>query len=386
MQQPAYVVVDVETTGFGKLDRIIEVAAVTLDPQTWEIVDEYDTLINPERDVGPTGVHGINAGMIEAAPLFSEIVAMLARRLHGKVFIAHNLHFDSRMLSYEFRHLGINANWGTGLCTLRHTGQNLRVACNQRGIELSHHHRALADARATATIARHLWSDQHVLSTNAIELGHVPHLPNPRTIRRGLVDDGITPMSRIVSLAHYPYCEEAVLHYLDALDWVLDDGVFDPDEQEKMNLLAEELCLSEQTRIDAHRDYLNCIIEAAKRDGVITAAERELILKIARQLSVDDADIPAITQMQSNCDLAPGTRVCFTGEAIINGKKFGREKLEAIALHHKLGTRSNVTKKGCDVLVAADSSSSSGKARKARQYGKPIMSVDEFLKRLSRRP
>ena len=39
----------------------------------------------------------------------------------------------------------------------------------------------------------------------------------------------------------------------------------------------------------------------------------------------------------------------------------------------------SVTKKNCDLLVAADSSSQSGKARKARSYGIPVMSVDEFL-------
>ena len=64
------IVVDVETTGFGRQDKILEIAAIALDPTTWEIVDEYDTLINPQRDVGPTGVHGISASMVEAAPTF----------------------------------------------------------------------------------------------------------------------------------------------------------------------------------------------------------------------------------------------------------------------------------------------------------------------------
>ena len=62
-------VIDCETTGLGRHDRIVEIAVVTLDPQTWEPTDEYDTLINPERDVGPVGVHGITATMVEAAPI-----------------------------------------------------------------------------------------------------------------------------------------------------------------------------------------------------------------------------------------------------------------------------------------------------------------------------
>ena len=85
------VVIDCETTGLGSHDRIVEIAALTLDPRTWELTDEYDTLINPERDVGPVGIHGITASMVETAPTFPEIITTLARRLHGATLIAHNL-------------------------------------------------------------------------------------------------------------------------------------------------------------------------------------------------------------------------------------------------------------------------------------------------------
>ena len=56
--KPAVVVVDVETTGFGKRDKVVEIAMVAMDAESWEVLDEYDTLLNPERDVGATGVHG----------------------------------------------------------------------------------------------------------------------------------------------------------------------------------------------------------------------------------------------------------------------------------------------------------------------------------------
>ena len=69
---------------------------LTLDPRTWEPTDEYETLINPERDVGPVGIHGITASMVEAAPTFPEIITTLAHRLHGAILIAHNLSFDAR--------------------------------------------------------------------------------------------------------------------------------------------------------------------------------------------------------------------------------------------------------------------------------------------------
>ena len=92
-----FVVVDCETTGFGGKDRIVEVALVVVDSRSLEIVDEYETLVNPERDPGPVGVHGVTPTMLEAAPNFSEVAAALSRRMNGSVFVAHNLAFDSRM-------------------------------------------------------------------------------------------------------------------------------------------------------------------------------------------------------------------------------------------------------------------------------------------------
>jgi DNA polymerase-3 subunit epsilon len=43
-----------------------------------------------------------------------------------------------------------------------------------------------------------------------------------------------------------------------------------------------------------------------------------------------------------------------------------------------------VTRRGCDLVVAADAASSSGKARKARDYGIPVIDVAEFLRRAGR--
>ena len=62
------VVFDTETTGLGRCDRVVEIAAITMDPRTGEIIDKFETLINPERDIGPTSIHGITASMVETAP------------------------------------------------------------------------------------------------------------------------------------------------------------------------------------------------------------------------------------------------------------------------------------------------------------------------------
>ena len=180
---PQLAVIDCETTGLGQDDRIVEIAVLTLDPDSWETLDEYDTLINPERDVGPVEIHGITDSMVEAAPTFAEVAAPLARRLHGAVLIAHNISFDTRMLRQEFTRLHVEFDAGAGLCTLRATQEKLDAACRKHGIALNGAHRALADARATAALGRKVLKGKE-RNAAAATVGYLPHSPAPQTLRR----------------------------------------------------------------------------------------------------------------------------------------------------------------------------------------------------------
>lgn len=378
-QPAAAVAVDVETTGFGRVDKIVEIAIVAMDPESWDTVDEYDTLLNPERDVGATGVHGINASMVEMAPVFGEVVGDVARRLNGAVLVAHNLPFDRRMLGYEFDRHGVRIDMGSGLCTFKATREKLEHACKRRSIGLSRAHRALADARATAELAKRLWQEGRPLGSDPVRVGYVAQPPSQRTVRRGLVDPGMSPMHRVVSRSHYPHSDELVCAYLDALDWVLDDGVIDKTERADMERLARDWGISEQDRVKAHRDYFDCIVAAAKRDGVVSPAEHEIIARIATQLELTDVDIPAPDRVAGAQDIAPGDRVCFTGTAFVDGEAWEQSELRAIARRAGLVPVANVTKRGCDMLVAADAASASTKARAARRWGKPVLSAADFL-------
>ena len=378
-KSPKPVVIDVETTGFGTLDRIVEIAVITLDPETWETQDEYDTLINPERDVGPTGVHGVTAGMVELAPLFVEILPPLAQRLRGSVLIAHNLPFDTRMMRYEFERHQVPIDFGAGLCTLKATHAKLGVACRSEGIRLENAHRALADARATAELARKLRLAEKKASTQPVQVDALDTAANVRTHRRGLADAGTSPMHRVVCRSPYPHGDEAMAHYLDALDWVLDDGVIDRTERAAMDNLAREWGLSEGEQHQAHHSYLECMIAAAERDGFVSEAEHSILRRITDQLRVE-AMIPEPSRCP-RADLSPGMRICFTGEALVGGRTWKRADLWEMARTNGCEPVKSVTKKKCDMLVAADTSSASGKARMARNYGKSIISVAEFLER-----
>ena len=377
------VVIDCETTGLGQHDRIVEIAAVTLDSRTLEPVDEYDTLINPERDLGPVGLHGITASMVEAAPVFSEIASAFARRIHGATLVAHNLPFDTRMLTYELARLGVSFDGGKGLCTLRATGDKLSVACTRFGIPLNLQHRALTDARATAELAGQFAADRR-RDFRAATVGHIADTPNPRTLRREATGAGISDLARVVSHAYYPYSDEALLQYLDALDWVLDDRHIDEREHAELIRLADSLKISRDRRVEAHRSYVASIIAAAKRDGVITEAEQRLIKLVAHALDLEIADVamPEVTKLPVASSLREGMHVCFTGEAVVKGRPIARRELERHAACAGMQPVRSVTKKKCDLLVAADSSSQSGKVRTARRYGLQVIAVADFLEQI----
>ena len=166
---------------------------------------------------------------------------------------------------------------------------------------------------------------------------------------------------------------------LDALDWVLDDHHIDEQERTAINELADSLGISSVRRDEAHRSYLASIIAAAERDGVITEAEQRLINQVMDALAITDVVMPDVTKLQATGNLCKGLRVCFTGEAIVDGESISRHVMEKRAACTGMQPVASVTKKGCDLLVAADLSSQSGKAHKAHRYGIPVMDVIDFL-------
>lgn len=372
-------VVDVETTGLGRTDRVVEVAVVVLDASTGDTIDEFDSLVNPMRDVGPVHVHGVTASMVSAAPTFDEVAAALGERITGSVLVAHNLSFDARMLSQEYGRLSANLVVGRGICTLRLSGQRLNLACEDHGIVLGQHHRALADARATAELLRRLMNDPD-LDEPADIRGLAAPL-NPRTLRREAAgfgpDEGA--LERIVARLRYRSANGAVVDYLDMLDWVLDDFVITSAERSVLNELARTLGLSAQDTANAHEAYLNDLIAAAERDGVVTAEEEHLLATVAELLAVDEAVLPMVAvPAEASEVITAGMTVCFTGSAMVDGTAYERAELQHLAASVGLVAVSSVTK-STDLLVAADPSSMSGKTKKARQYGIPVLGIAEFL-------
>ncbi|MFE3634148.1 DEDDh family exonuclease [Streptomyces sp. NPDC059168] len=156
-----YAVVDVETTGLARDDRIISAAVYRLDARG-EVEDHWYTLVNPERDPGPVWIHGLTSEVLEGAPLFGEVAEEFAARLDGRVLVAHNAVFDWQMIAREYARARREAPVRQRLCTIALSKElglplpnfKLESLAAHFGVVQQRAHHALDDARVLAEAFR----------------------------------------------------------------------------------------------------------------------------------------------------------------------------------------------------------------------------------------
>ncbi|MGW0736150.1 DEDDh family exonuclease [Streptomyces sp. NPDC002851] len=156
-----YAVVDVETTGLARDDRIISAAVYQLDARG-DVEDHWYTLVNPERDPGPVWIHGLTSDVLESAPLFPDIAEEFSARLDGRVLVAHNAVFDWSMIAREYARAARTAPVRQRLCTIALSKELKLPLPNHKLESLAAHfgvvqqraHHALDDARVLAEAFR----------------------------------------------------------------------------------------------------------------------------------------------------------------------------------------------------------------------------------------
>lgn len=403
-------IIDVETTGLSpaKHDRIVEIGIVQIDPKG-QVVAEYETLVNPNRDLGPQHIHQISSEDILGAPTFPDIAPDILKHLSPSVLVAgHNISFDVNFLIAEFRRIGVEIPKFIPFCTCQFFGRpKLRACCEELGIYIEGvEHCAIDDARATAQIvALLLGSDPDILvpyyCTGLAWPSLTPSTRNPYRRSQAIVAREKTPtfLQRIIDSAHHDTEAElpSVLTYMALIDRVLEDRVIDDSEQEYLVETATNLGLTATQVKTAHEHYIHNLIVAALSDGVITKAENRDLQLVARLLGYDASALnKTLSTLQSQTKPTPsdateslkvnelaGKTVCFTGQlqATIGGHTLSRDTAEMLAAKAGCKIASSVTKK-LDVLVVADPATQSGKAKKAREYGIRILADTVFWKLL----
>ncbi|MFZ0428751.1 MAG: exonuclease domain-containing protein [Acidobacteriota bacterium] len=407
-------VIDCETTGLFPLrnDRIIEIAAV-LTQVDGSVEKEFASLVNPERDIGKSDLHGLVSEDVIRAPRFSELAPALVDFLSGCVAIAgHNVRFDHLFLKSEFSRMGVKLPDCPLLCTMRLAhGGKLVDCCRHYGVRFDGAaHEALTDARATGKLLHCLLRENsdrlrplHTLSP--IPWPPVPGEPCPPVTRsdsRRLKKRPSAYIERLVSsLPRGPHQQEiskgAQLEYRVLLDRVLEDRVIEEWEANALLEMASEWDLHRDEVERIHRAYLRELVVAAWEDGIITEMEQRDLETVARLLGLERDFLGATIQETrkthptnvartfteaSEHDLA-GQTVCFTGElrCSFRGSPITKQVAGQLAERAGLIVLKNVTKK-LDILVVADPMTQSGKAKKARQYGTRLIHEPVFWRRI----
>ena len=400
--EPLFAVIDVETTGLfaSRADRIVEVAVVTMTP-TGEVVDDWTTLVDPGRDIGPTSIHGLTARHVDGAPVFADIVGDLLQRLGGRILVGHNAIFDIGFLQAELNRAGYSVDLRPGLCTMRlasslHVGaRSLSACCEARGIQHARAHEADEDARVTGQLLMSLLSLAAEERLRVEMPGSVPTVPCQAACERShrrptQTAREISAVASLVGRMPQPAVPigadpDAVLSYAALLDRVLEDRRLTAEEVEALAELAVSWGLTIETLAKIHDAYFNGLISLAMADGVLTDIERDDLADVARLLGVPDLAgafqswNAAPTLVAGRVAEFHGLSVCFTGESVcsIGGEPMDRAIQERLARDVGMVTLDNVTKK-LDILVLADAASKSGKARKAEEYGIRKMAERSF--------
>lgn len=165
-----FAIIDIETTGNGyKHGQITEIAIFQHNGK--EVTDSYSSLIKPDMDIPLfiTRLTGISNEMVKNAPRFYEIARKVVEMTAGRIFVAHNVHFDYKFVREEFKRLGYDFNRKT-LCTVQlskklmpgHKSYSLGNLCQEKGIEINGRHRAAGDALATVKLFELLLKENEV--------------------------------------------------------------------------------------------------------------------------------------------------------------------------------------------------------------------------------
>ena len=213
------VVVDVETTGLTPLrHQVIELGAVkVVDGQ---ITETFHRLVKPTRAISAATVRitGIKEEELVDGVAERDLWELFFAFADGAVLAAHNARFDMGFLRQGFRQLHPEGDFEPivldtlGLARAVLPGlksYGLGPLSDHYKIPLSQHHRALADAEATAHLALRLLRDldeqvPDYRPGQALPVSHTVGRPTPITL---FIKNqaGVSELYRLISASHLEY-------------------------------------------------------------------------------------------------------------------------------------------------------------------------------------
>ncbi|MET0684108.1 MAG: exonuclease domain-containing protein [Solirubrobacteraceae bacterium] len=181
-----FLAVDTETNGLARERcELTEVGAVLVGGG--ELHDRWSSLVGVSMPLG-RGIQrftGITQAMVEEAPPPESVLPELARRMHGRVLVAHSARFDLDVLRGAFSRAGLDWPQPPVLCTVAmarrfaplQKRRGLASLADALGIDVEETHRALPDAETCARVFCALFSR---LTAHAATVGDAVALLGPR--------------------------------------------------------------------------------------------------------------------------------------------------------------------------------------------------------------
>lgn len=176
LSEATYVVFDLETTGFSvNFDDIIEVSAVKL--KNGQNIGEFSSFCNPHRKLSSKtmDITNISDSDVLNAPEIPEVLADFKAFCGDAILVAHNANFDMSHIVSNYDKYGLGNCENPVIDTLEYARNrfsedlkrfNLKALSKFFKVELTQHHRAIYDAKATAEIFLHLLRDMTKLNIN----------------------------------------------------------------------------------------------------------------------------------------------------------------------------------------------------------------------------
>lgn len=414
--------IDLETTGLFKNDRIVEISIRKVDFQGNEI-EHLNTLVNPERDVGPQSIHKISALDVQNAPVFSELVGNILSIIDNSVLVGHNINgFDIKFLSKEFEKAGLNFIYNE-----ENTLDSLRFAKELKyplkleklyksivkgsSIKKINFHNASEDTKALLNIFKTNDFKNWVLrqQVTPIFFEDIPEKSKSLATR----GEGLESVSSFIESIKYSekiidleFDEFKLNQYSIALQSYIEDKEVSDEEILKIQEFVSEFNISIDEARQIHKHILDTYTDIALLDSKITDEEMYKLRQISKLLGIENYLEESIENSSNNniknklldktISVLPlkresnfyiedlkGKLVCFTGDILVvsSGQEYDKDGLTSVSKNKGINISSTLNKK-VDILVAQDVFSQSSKIQKAKNYGIRILDSNDFARKI----
>ncbi len=336
-------------------------------PRPVEIAVAFDdgtavsSLINPQRDLADARQsYGIKVSDVLLAPTLAEAWSVIAPMLVGCTPIGVSIDETLGLIDFELKRLGHVTALPLGIDVPLATPEPTHRQARAAGTALE---RALAALNARAKAG----------------------LDDPSSTPFGEPEQSESSVGYVVSRSqatptpasvHLPALS-AILEVSRGVGEVLVGNAKEQDVQRRIGNLSDtsSIVSARQSVADQLRAAAGRVTLTDEAMARLREAEKLLGIEILGASIKTAGTGPDIATV-----LVPGARICFTGTAQdASGRIMSRDEMMRIAAAAGLSPVNSVTKTRCEVLVTAEIGSQSGKSKKAKEFGKPVFSTDEFL-------